>query len=149
MTQLNATQLDAHALTPAAKEQVFRRNFKYFLADTNLFNLAMGIIGTTTVIPDFVRQLTSSEILIGLSGSMFTVGYMLPQLFIARYIVRYARKKWWFVGPNIPVRLVMLIFAGITVWLGAGRPGAILAAFFICYGTAAIGDGLVGVPWPT
>ncbi len=147
MTQLNATQLDAHALTAAAKEQVFRRNFKYFLADTILFNLAMGIIGTTTVIPDFVRQLTSSEILIGLSGSMFTVGYMLPQLFIARYIVRYARKKWWFVGPNIPVRLVMLIFAGITVWLGAGRPGAILAAFFICYGIAAIGDGLVGVPW--
>ncbi len=147
MTQLHATQLDAHALTPTAREQVYRRNFGYFLADTILFNLAMGIIGATTVIPDFVRQLTNSEILIGLSGSMFTVGYMLPQLFVARYIVRYARKKWWFVGPNIPVRLVILLFAVITVWLGQGKPGAILLAFFICYGIAALGDGLVGVPW--
>jgi len=151
VTQLNEAQeasgRDAHGLTPAERERVYRRNFPFFLADTILFNLAMGIIGATTVVPDFVRQLTSSEILIGLSGSMFTVGYMLPQLLVARYIVRYARKKWWFVGPNIPVRLVMLIFAGITVWLGEGRPGAILAAFFVFYGIAALGDGLVGVPW--
>lgn len=147
MTQLLAAQPDAHALSPAERERVYRRNFPFFLADTILFNLAMGIIGATTVIPDFVRQLTGSEIVIGLSGSMFTVGYMLPQLLVARYIVRYARKKWWFVGPNIPVRLVMLVFAGITVWLGEGRPGAILAAFFVFYGIAALGDGLVGVPW--
>lgn len=151
MTQLDAARelsgRDAHGLTPAQRERVYRRNFPFFLADTILFNLAMGIIGVTTVIPDFVRQLTSSEILIGLSGSIFTVGYMLPQLLVARYIVRYARKKWWFVGPNIPVRLVMLVFAGITVWLGEGRPGAILAAFFVFYGIAALGDGLVGVPW--
>jgi len=147
VTQLLAAQPDAHALSPAERERVYRRNFPFFLADTILFNLAMGIIGATTVIPDFVRQLTGSEIVIGLSGSMFTVGYMLPQLLVARYIVRYARKKWWFVGPNIPVRLVMLVFAGITVWLGEGRPGAILAAFFVFYGIAALGDGLVGVPW--
>ena len=147
MTQLITAPSEAHSLTPAEREQVYRRNFPFFLADTILFTLAMGIIGTTTVIPDFVRQLTSSEILIGLSGSMFTIGYMLPQLLVARYIVRYARKKWWFVGPNIPVRLMMLIFAGITVWLGAGRPEAILAAFFVFYGFAALGDGLVGVPW--
>ena len=107
----------------------------------------MGILGTTTVIPDFVRHLTDSEILIGLSGSLFSIGFTLPQLFIARYIVRHANKKWWFVGPNIPVRFVILIFAGIIVWLGQDRLGLILLAFFICYGIAAFGDGIVGVPW--
>lgn len=147
MAQLDATQLDAHAPTPAAREQVYRRNFGYFLADTILFNLAMGIIGTTTVVPDFVRRLTDSEILIGFSGNLFTIGYMLPQLFVARYIVRYAHKKWWFVGPNILIRPVILLFALITVWLGQDNLGAILPAFFICYGIAAFGDGLVGVPW--
>ena len=107
----------------------------------------MGLIGSTTVIPDFVRNLTDSEILIGLSGSLFTVGFTLPQLFVARYIVRYERKKWWFVGPNIPVRFVILIFAVLTVLLGKDEPELILLAFFICYGIAALGDGLVGVPW--
>ena len=138
---------DAQLLSPTPHEPIYRRNFIYFLADSILFTVAMGILGTTTVIPDFVRHLTDSEILIGLSGSIFSIGFTLPQLFIARHMVRYARKKWWFVGPNIPVRFVILLFAGITVWLGQDRLGLILLAFFICYGIAAFGDGVVGVPW--
>ncbi|MEZ4615419.1 MAG: hypothetical protein R2867_07880 [Caldilineaceae bacterium] len=69
------------------------------------------------------------------------------QLFVARYIVRHARKKWWFVGPNIPVRFVILLFAGLAVWLGTANPGLTLLAFFLAYGITAFGDGLVGVPW--
>jgi MFS family permease len=134
-------------LSPSQRERIYRRNFVYFLADNTLFMVAMGILGATTVIPDFVRHLTNSEILIGLSGSLFTIGFTLPQLFIARYIVRHARKKWWFVGPNIPVRFVLLIFAVITTLLGKDHPELVLVVFFICYGIAGFGDGLVGVPW--
>lgn len=141
------TTLNAQALSPAQHEQIYRRNFLFFLSDGILFTVAMGIIGATTVIPDFVRQLTDSEILIGLSGSLFEIGWTLPQLFVARYVIRFARKKWWFVLPNIPARFVMLIFGGVVVLLGKDQPGAILAAFLICYGIAAVGDGIVGVPW--
>ena len=141
------TESGAQVLSEPQRERIYRRNFVFFLADNILFGVAMGLIGATTVIPDFVRHLTDSEILIGLSGSIFTIGFTLPQLFVARYIVRYARKKWWFVGPNIPVRFVILTFAGITVWLGRDRPGLILVAFFVSLGIASCGDGLVGVPW--
>jgi hypothetical protein len=82
-------------------EPIYRRNFTFFLLDSILFNLAMGIIGPTTLIPDFIRHLTSSEVLIGLSSSLFDVGWMLPQLVIARYIVRSERKKWW-LGAQYP-----------------------------------------------
>lgn len=140
-------QVDTETLTEPQREQIYRRNFFHFLMDSLLFTLAMSVIGATTVIPDFIRQLTDSEILIGLSGNLFTIGFTVPQLFVARYIVRYANKKWWFVGPNIPVRFVILLFAGLTVWLGKDRPGLILLAFFIAYGITAFGDGLVGVPW--
>jgi MFS family permease len=128
-------------------DPIYRRNFPYFMLDNLLFTLAMSLIGTTTLIPDFIRHLTSSEVLIGFSSSLFDVGWALPQLFIARYIVRHERKKWWFVGPNIPVRFVILIFAILTVMLGKDRPDAILIAFLIAYSVAALGDGLVGVPW--
>jgi len=137
----------AQLVVEPERERIYRRNFVYFLADSLLFTVAMGIIGATTVIPDFVRNLTDSEILIGLCGSLFTIGFTLPQLLVARYIVRYERKKWWFVGPNIPVRFVILLFALLTLWLGKHQPQLILLAFFICYSIAAIGDGLVGVPW--
>ncbi len=129
------------------REKIYRRNFLYFLSDGILFTVAMNIIGPTTVIPDFIRHLTNSEILIGLSGSMFDICWTLPQLFIARYIVRFERKKWWFAGPNIPVRFVVLTFAVITVLLGKDRPQMVLLAFLICYGIAGLGDGIVGVPW--
>lgn len=141
------TESDEQELSAPDRERVYRRNFIFFLADNVLFNVAMGFIGSTTVIPDFVRRLTASEILIGLSGSLFTIGNTFPQLFVARCIVRHERKKGWFVGPNIPVRFVMLLFALLTVWLGRDRPGLILPTFFLCYGVAAFGDGLVGVPW--
>jgi len=134
-------------LSPSQREQIYRRNFVFFLADGILFTVAMGILSPTTVLPDFVRHLTDSEILIGLSGSLFGIGFFMPQLFIARYIVRHARKKWWFVGPNIPVRFVILICALIILWLGRDRLQYVLPVFFICYGIAAFGDGLVGVPW--
>lgn len=138
---------DAPAISPSERENTYRRNFALFLTDGILFSVAMALLGTTTVIPDFVRNLTDSEVLIGFSGSLFDIGWTLPQLFIARYIIRYERKKWWFVGPSIPVRFVMILFAFIIVLLGKDQPGAILAAFLICYGIVAFGDGVVGVPW--
>ncbi|MCC6802030.1 MAG: MFS transporter [Anaerolineae bacterium] len=140
-------RVQAPALTPAVREKIYRRNFVFFLIDNVLFSVALSIISSTTVVPDFVRRLTDSEILIGLSGSLFMVGFTLPQLFIAHFIVRHERKKWWFVGPNIPVRFVILIFAGITAWLGGDHLELVLVVFFICYSIAAFGDGLVGVPW--
>jgi MFS family permease len=141
------TATDAEALSPTRRERIYRRNFFYFLTDNILFNVAMNIMGPTVVIPDFIRQLTNSEVLIGLSSSLFYIGWAVPQLLIARYIIRSERKKWWFIGPNIPVRFVMLIFAALVFLLGKDQPGAILAAFLVCYGIAAVGDGLVSVPW--
>ena len=141
------TELIAETLSPPQREKIYRRNFLFFLTDGILFTVAMSIIWPTTVIPDFIRHLTNSEVLIGFSSSIFDVGFTLPQLFIARYIVRSAHKKWWFVGPNIPVRFSILIFSIVTVILGKDRPALILIAFLIGYGIAAFGDGLVGVPW--
>ncbi|MBI5878279.1 MAG: MFS transporter [Chloroflexi bacterium] len=146
-TRLAQTEPNALALSPARREHIYRRNFIAFLSDNILFNLAMGIIGETTVIPDFVRHLTDSEIVIGLSGTLLAIGQTLPQLLVARIIVRQTRKKWWLVGPNIPARSMMLIFTAIMLWAGRERTELILPAFFICFGLAAFGDGLIGVPW--
>src|SRR5947209_19349748 len=124
---------DAPLLSPSLRERIYRRNFIFFLADNVLYNLARGIVGEATVIPDFVRHLTGSEILIGLSGTLPTIGSTLPQLLVARYIVRHARRKWWYVGPNLPARSIILLFAAFTLWMGKRQPELILPAFFICY----------------
>ncbi|MCC6893219.1 MAG: MFS transporter [Anaerolineae bacterium] len=141
------TDVVTQAPAETALEPIYRRNFLWFLIDGILFMVALNMIGATTVIPDFMRNLTNSEILIGISGSIFDVGWTLPQLFVARYIVRATRKKWWFVAPNIPARFIIVIFAGILFFLGKDQPQLILVVFLICYGLLGVGDGLVGVPW--
>lgn len=129
------------------RERIYRRNFAYLLTHGTLFFVAMSIIGPTTLIPDFIRRLTDSEVLIGFSASLFGIGWTLPQLLVARYVVRATRVKRWFIGPSIPVRLVILLFAIIVVIIGRAQPGAILVAFFICYSIAALGDGAVSIPF--
>lgn len=141
------TRPTAPPLTAEERERIYRRNFVFFLADYTIFSIALNLIGPTTVIPDFVRKLTDSEVLIAISSQMFEIGWLLPQLLVARRLVRVVNKKWWFVGPNIPVRTLILIFSGMIVLLGPHRSSAILVAFLVFYGLAALGDGLVGVPW--
>ena len=134
-------------LTPGERDAVYRRNFPLFLADFVLFTVAMNLISSTTVIPDYIRNLTDSEILIAFSGQMFEIGWLMPQLLVARSLLRVERKKWWFVIPNIPVRTTMFIYAIIIVVAGPSHPTLLLGAFLLMYGIAAVGDGVVGVPW--
>ncbi len=134
-------------LTDSERDRIYRRNFIFFLADFVLFSVAFNLIGSTTVIPDFVRKLTGSEILIALSSQMFEILWLMPQLLVARRLVRVENKKMWFVVPNIPVRTLMIIFSGVILLVGPGHPGLLLVFFLVFYGMFAIGDGLVGVPW--
>jgi MFS family permease len=142
------TRLTAEsALTDGERDRIYRRNFVFFLADFVLFSLAFNLIGSTTVIPDFVRKLTGSEILIAFSSQMFEIFWLMPQLLVARWLIRVENKKMWFVIPNIPVRTLMIVFAGIILMVGPGHPGVLLGCFLMFYGLIAVGDGLVGVPW--
>lgn len=97
---------DEESDTERCRDQVYRRNFPVFLGDYVLSMIGFNLIGPTTTIPDFVRQLADSDILIGFSSQMFEVGFLVPQLLVARRLLRTAHKKWWFVGPNIPVRVL-------------------------------------------
>jgi hypothetical protein len=75
-------------LADSERDRIYRRNFIFFLADFVLFSVAFNLIGSTTVIPDFVRKLTGSEILIALSSQMFEILWLMPQLLVARRLVR-------------------------------------------------------------
>ena len=85
--------------------------------------------------------------LIGLAGNLSTIGQTLPQLLVAPLIARSARKKWWFVGPNILARPTVLLFALLMVALGPARPVGILWAFFLCFGVRGVGDAVAGLAW--
>ncbi len=131
----------------AAGAPHYRRNFLAFLADFSLFGVAVAFISPYTVLPAFVRQLTDSPLLIGLNGTIQTVGWLLPQLIAANYVGDKAQKKRYILIPSAIGRPVFFVLA-LALFLGAARyPALILAMVFAGMALFWVSDALSAVPW--
>ncbi|MHB8627591.1 MAG: MFS transporter [Aggregatilineales bacterium] len=119
----------------------------FYLIDMILFGLATSFLDPSTVVPNFVGQATKSEILIGLSGVLFTLVWRIPQLLTAPTINRAPRKLPWMLFPSIPGRMAFLVIAAITALVGREQPGVMLLAFFVGYAAFAFFDGIATNAW--
>ncbi len=116
-----------------------RHNFTFNVLDGAFFGFALGIASFDSVIPFFINTLTDSTILIGLSSSIHTIGWQLPQLFTAHHVSRLRRYKpmtmlmtiqerWPFLGlalvalliPVIGTELALIAALLLVTWQGLG-----------------------------
>ena len=124
----------------------FRRNFFAFLADGASFRAAFTFVSPYSVLPAFVRQLTTSAPLIGLVGTIFNGGWLLPQLVTAHLVQDKPRKKPTMLA-GLSGRVLFLVIA-LALWAGLSRhPPAMLALFFLCLGLFSVSDGVLIVAW--
>ncbi len=103
------------------------------------------MIGASTVIPDFVRRLTSDPQIIGLSGSLWAFFWLFPQLFMAQTINRMEKRSIILQRYTVPLRLFFVVLAVIMFLTDDSR--IILVAFLIAYSLFAIGDALLTIAW--
>ena len=78
----NLEKFDAQA------KRHFRWNFSVNAADFALYILGLSCTSRLTILPAFVRKLTSSNLIIGMIPATNTLGWLLPQIISARYIER-------------------------------------------------------------
>jgi MFS family permease len=125
----------------------YRRNFAALLGDYVFFGLGITFAGLTTVLPNFIGQLTDSKILIGLLATLGSGAFMLPQLVFANMVTNKPRKKPYFnIGAGFSRPLYLLY--GIALWLGLARsPLLALVLIFAVQITFWIGDSLATVAW--
>jgi MFS family permease len=125
----------------------YRRNFAALLGDYVFFGLGTTFAGLTTVLPNFISQLTDSKIIIGLLATLGSGAFMLPQLVFANMVVNKPRKKPYFnVGAGFSRPLYLLY--GIALWLGLARsPALALVLIFAVQIIFWIGDSLATVAW--
>jgi MFS family permease len=125
----------------------YRRNFAALLGDYVFFGLGTTFAGLTTVLPNFIGQLTDSKIIIGLLATLGSGAFMLPQLVFANLVTNKPRKKPYFnVGAGFSRPLYLLY--GIALWLGLARsPALALVLIFAVQITFWIGDSLATVAW--
>src|SRR6476619_4034626 len=115
--------------------------FNVFIAviDGGFFGWALGVASFVTVIPLFISTFTSSAVLIGLIPALRTIGWQLPQLFMAGCVSRLERYKpmvmlmtvlervpflglavlAWF-SPSLNPTLVLVLAFLLLAWQGLG-----------------------------
>ena len=103
---------------------------------------AVGFASFTTMIPLFVATLTSSATLIGLVPAIHTVGWQLPQLFLAKRIAKMERVKPYVMFMTVQERLPILGLGivGLLIPVIGVKTALVLTFFFLIW--QGIGSGL-------
>jgi MFS family permease len=117
------------------------------LIDGTFFFTAMAFVAPATVIPAFAKELGASPWIIGLAPTLYNLGWMLPQLFSARYVQRLTRRKPYFLTMAGTQRLFYLLIAGLIWTIPADRAQWLLTAFLSCYLLSSIFDGIGTPAW--
>jgi MFS family permease len=129
-------------------EQNFRWNFTVNALDGASFWFGMSFISSTVILPLFVSHFTHNPLLIGLIPFLFTSGFLLPQLFVANWVERAPRKKYFPVTLGFFLeRIPVFLLAPAAYFLALSHPGLALAIFFGLYAWFCLGAGLITVGW--
>ena len=74
------------------KEREQNRNFWIAVVQGAFIRISFAFADSTTVLPAFILKLTSSNTLVGLTGSMTRAGWMWPQLLMSNLLEHRPRK---------------------------------------------------------
>ncbi|MFN8444762.1 MAG: MFS transporter [Caldilineaceae bacterium] len=124
-----------------------RRNWLAFFFDYVMFGLALTILNPNTTMPAFAARLTDSKVLIGLVGTIWFGGWLLPQLFAANYLNTQARKLPHLLRAAWVGRPFFFVFALFLWWGGATYPAWILFVFLAGFLLFMLTDGFAALAY--
>ena len=131
----------------AAVEKDYPWNNFVSITDGAFFSLGMGFTSLNTILTLFVRNLTTSNILLSFATIIAMLGSYLPQIFIANYTETVKWKKPLTAYFGIFQRLPWLIMAILTYSLQGISSSWLLVTFFFLYAMYSIASGLTTPPW--
>ena len=140
-------------LTDSAESQVERNlnwNFSVNVLDNMFYALAISLVSQETIMPLLVSELTDSTIAVGLIPAIFSLSFLLPQLFVANHAERLPRKlPFVLLGSGLLQRLPYPLIGLALLLFAVEAPALALLLFFIGIATAAFGGGIVTPAWFT
>lgn len=119
-----------------------RRNYLLMMIDSIGFPLGISFLSFTTILPMFLRQLTASDVLVGLIPAINNLGVFLPQIIIAPMISRLRVTKYYVVTVGMFERGPILLLAiAAWIWGGSNKP-LVLWLFFLFFAIHSLSMGL-------
>ena len=124
-----------------------RRNFGFALLQGTFMRINLAFVDASTVLSAFIHKLTGSEMMVGLTGSMMTAGWMWPQLLVSNLLEHRQRKMpYYAVGMSIRVFAWLAIFF-CTINIGAENPILLAACFLGFYFLSSSAMGVSTLPY--
>ena len=112
------------------------------------YALAISLVSQEAIMPLLVSELTDSTIAVGLIPAIFSLSFLLPQLFVANHAERLPRKlPFVLLGSGLLQRLPYPLIGVALLLFALEAPGLALLLFFIGIATAAFGGGIVTPAW--
>ena len=124
-----------------------RHNVTVNVLDGGFFGFALGFASFGTILPLFVASMTDSATLIGLVPAIHVTGWLLPQLFTARYTSRLRRYKRTVLLATIHERIPFLGLALVAYLLPAIGLQAGLVLTFVMLTWQGLGGGFTANSW--
>ena len=125
----------------------YRWNFIVNIMDMIFFSIGMSFASVSTILPAFIRHLTSSNLIIGLIASLSTLGWFLPQIFTANYIQKLGRRKDFVLLGGLGERIPWFFLFLLVLYLSKFSPSPFLNVFLILYGISAFSGGIIAPAW--
>jgi MFS family permease len=122
-------------------------NYIVNVFDGAFFGFGLGFASFSTVIPLFLSTMTDSAILIGLVMAVHSLGWQLPQLFMARSVARQNRYKPMVVWLTIQERLPFFGLALVALALPKIGMTAGIIVVFSMLAWQGLGGGVTAAPW--
>ncbi len=108
-------------------------------------NLAFA--DSSTVLPAFIHKLSGSDLLVGLTGSMMTAGWMWPQLLMSNLLEHRPRKMpFYALGMSVRVLAWLAVFC-CTVTIGERNPMLLATSFLGLYFLSSSAMGVSTLPY--
>ncbi len=141
------------ASTDTAESQIERNlnwNFSVNVLDNMFYALAISLVSQETIMPLLVSRLTDSTIAVGLIPAIFSLSFLLPQLFVANHAERLPRKlPFVLLGSGLLQRLPYPLIGLALLLFAVNAPAIALLLFFCGIAIAAFGGGIVTPAWFT
>ena len=124
-----------------------RRNFRFALLQGTFMRINFAFADSATVLPAFIHKLSGSDILVGLTGSMMTAGWMWPQLLMSNLLEHRPRKMpFYALGMSVRVLAWLGVFF-CTITIGERNPMLLAASFLGLYFISSSAMGVSTLPY--
>jgi MFS family permease len=124
-----------------------RRNFWMNVGDGATFAFGLSMVSRYTVLPLFVSRMNPDPLLLGVLPALFSLGWLLPQLFTAPLVSSLPRRLPFVLQVTVGERLPFLLFGVVLLLWPQLPPWVLLVTCFGCYVVHTICAGVAATAW--